>query len=533
MSLEPVSQIPSKAEDIESQPTPNLTDTQDIFTAAKGGGISFAGRLFEYVVRFAFGILIARVIGVEQYGLYILSITVAAIATNIAMLGLQVGMVRFLPPAIHEKDEPSIRGILQICVGFPVLFSLTLAIGLFLLASPVANLVFHDPRLIPVLRIACLLIPMDTLASMAYVITISFKQPKYSVIANNIIAPLTKLLLAAGFLAIGFSTKGVLISQVIASAAAMVVLAYYVNALFSLKHFIGAAKRNTRKILRYSFPAYLGWIINTVSSTLSTMVLGLLGLTAGVGVFAAASRISLIGSMFYTSIGNISTPIIADLHSRGEASLMKTYYQTTTRWLVMFNLPVFLTSVLFAKPLLSIFGDDFTAGATSMMILAIGTLTYTCTGVGANILDMTDHPKVNMVNSMVMVLIIIGLNFLLIPRWGVNGAAAATALSTTLVNIFCLLEVWYFDHMLPYNKSFLKPLLSGLIAAPLTFLLIQHLTASLLLQLAIGGTFLWGTYALALYLLRINTEDIAVIEHLLSRLRLKLNFPWKQAHKPL
>jgi O-antigen/teichoic acid export membrane protein len=263
------------------------------------------------------------------------------------------------------------------------------------------------------------------------------------------------------------------------------------------------------------------------------MVLGLLGLTAGVGVFAAASRISLIGSMFYTSIGNISTPIIADLHSRGEASLMKTYYQTTTRWLVMFNLPVFLTSVLFAKPLLSIFGDDFTAGATSMMILAIGTLTYTCTGVGANILDMTDHPKVNMVNSMVMVLIIIGLNFLLIPRWGVNGAAAATALSTTLVNIFCLLEVWYFDHMLPYNKSFLKPLLSGLIAAPLTFLLIQHLTASLLLQLAIGGTFLWGTYALALYLLRINTEDIAVFEHLLSRLRLKLNFPWKQAHKPL
>jgi O-antigen/teichoic acid export membrane protein len=533
MNFEPVSQIDSKPEIIDNSPTPNLSNTQDIFTAAKGGGVTFAGKLFEYAVRFVFGILIARVIGVEQFGLYTLATTVSAIATNVAMLGLQVGMVRFLPPAIREKDAPGIRGIIQICIGFPALFSLTLAAGLFLLANPVANLVFHDPRLMPMVRIASMLIPLDTLASMAYVITISFKQPKYSVIANNIVAPLAKLLLAAGFLAIGFSTNGVLVSQVIASAAAMVVLGYYVNALFSLKGFIGSVKRSTRQILRYSFPAYLGWIVNTVRSTLSTMVLGFVGLTTGVGVFTAASRFSMIGSMFYLSVGNISTPIIADLHSRGEISQMKAYYQTTTRWMVMFNLPVFLTSVLFAKPLLSIFGDDFTAGTISMMILAIGTLAYTCTGVGANILDMTDHPKVNMVNSMILVFITIGLNILLIPGWGVNGAAAATALSTTIINIICLLEVWYFDHMLPYNKSFLKPLLSGLIAAPLTYLLLQHLPLSLLLQLVVGGIFLWGTYALVLYLLRFDAEDISVIEHLLSRLYIKRNFPRKPIRKPL
>ena len=475
-------------------------------------------------MRFAFGVLIARVIGVEQYGLYTLGITVALIASNIAMLGLQVGMVRFLPPAIHEKDDSAIRGILQVCVGFPVLFSLILAFGLFLLASPIANLVFHDPRLIPALRIVSLLIPLDTLAFMAYTITISFKMPKYSVIANNIIAPLAKLLLAAGFLAVGFSTNGVLVSQVIASVAALVVMIYFVNSLFSLKRIIGSTRRNTSKILRYSFPAYLGWIVNTVRSNLSIMMLGLIGLTAGVGVFAAASRFSMIGTMFYLAVGNISTPIIADLHSRGEVSQMSAYYKTTTRWLVIFNLPIFLTAVLFAKPLLSIFGDDFTAGATSMMILAIGTLVYTCTGIGSNILDMTDHPKVNMVNSFIMVFITIGLNIVLIPRWGINGAAAATALSSTVNNIFCLLEVWYFDHMLPYNRSFLKPLLAGLIAAPLTYLLIQHVLFSLLLELVVGGIFLWGTYTLTLYLLRINPDDHLVIEHLISRIRLKLNF---------
>src|SRR5512147_1040922 len=122
---------------------------QDILTAAKGGGITFAGKLFEYVVRFAFGILIARTVGVEQYGLYTLGITVSLIASNMAMLGLQVGMVRFLPPAIRENDQKSVWGIIQICLGLPGFFSLFLAAGLFLLADPLNSLIFHDPRMVP------------------------------------------------------------------------------------------------------------------------------------------------------------------------------------------------------------------------------------------------------------------------------------------------------------------------------------------------------------------------------------------------
>ena len=176
---------------------------------------------------------------------------------------------------------------------------------------------------------------------MAYVITISYKQPKYSVIANNILAPLIKLLLAASFLAMGLSTNGILVAQIIASLTALGVLTYFVNALFPLIRPFGTASKNMKKLIRYSLPVYLGWIVNTLSSTFTTLALGFLGLTTGVGVYTAASRFSLIGSMFYLSIGNISTPIIADLHSQGNSILMKAYYQTTARWLFMFNLPCF------------------------------------------------------------------------------------------------------------------------------------------------------------------------------------------------
>ncbi len=229
--------------DASKQPDASITGNQDILTAAKGGGVAFSGRLFEYIVRFAYGILVARVIGAEQFGLYNLAITVSLTISNMAMLGLQVAMVRFLPPAIREKDERSIWGIIQVCLGLPLLFTLALAAGLFLFADPLAALLFHDPRMVPLLQIVSLLIPLETLASMVYIITISFKQPKYSVIANNIIASLVKLLLTAGFLAIGLSTNGVLVAQIIASAAGLGVMIYFVNTLFSLRRTIGISQR--------------------------------------------------------------------------------------------------------------------------------------------------------------------------------------------------------------------------------------------------------------------------------------------------
>lgn len=497
---------------------------QDLIFAAKGGGITFAGRVFEYAIRFVFSIFVARAIGAENFGLYTLGLTVALIASNLSMLGLQTGMARFLPPAIQKKDNKEIWGIIQISFGLPVVLGLGLSLGLYLLADPIANLLFHDPRLAPLFMVISFVIPIDTVGMLAYVVTISYKEPKYSVLANNILIPLIKLLLAGIFLAIGFSTFSILVAQVIASLVGAAVLLYFMNRLFALRRPLGAARREPVKLLKYSLPVQLGWMVNTVRSTLSTLMLGFLGLTTGVGIFAAASRFSIIGSMFFLSIGNISTPILADFHSRGESAKMEAYYQTTTRWIFIFNLPVFLTTLLFAEQILMILGEDFTAGAVCMMILAVGTLVYTSTGIGANILDMTDHPKVNTANSIIMFALLVILNILLVPRWGIVGAATASALSTVMTNLVCLFEVGYLLHMYPYNLRFLKPFFAGFSAAAATYALLDVIDLSYLVQLLLGCILLWGSYALILVLLGLPEEDRFILELVRSKIDLLLRY---------
>ncbi len=491
----------------------------NILITAKGGSISFAGRLFEYTIRFLFSILVARVIGAEQYGLYTLGLTIVPIMSMLALLGLQTGVVAFLAPAIREKDESRIWGIVQVCVGIPALLSILFGVTLFLFAEPVAILWFHDPELIPLLKIVSISIPLDAISFIAYQIIISYKSPKYSVLANNIVVPLAKLLITIGFLALGLDVLGVILAHVIATALGLALLLYFVNRLLPVNRLFIAANRNTYELLRYSIPVHLGWILNTVRGTLEILVLGFFGLVSGVGIFAVAQRLGSLGTLFFLSIGNISTPIIAEFYKRGELNQLKNLYQTTTKWVLMFNIPVFLTFVFFSKQLLSIFGDDFSYGSAALIVLAIGNLFYTGTGIGANILDMTNHTKFNIVNSVFMVIVTIFSNLLLIPRWGVMGAAVASSFSTVIVNVVIMIEVLVLLKMQPYRIAVLKPILAGFITAVITYILNQYLVLPSLLDLIIGVSILWGVYILIMTLLRFSKEDIAIFTNLRSSLK--------------
>lgn len=497
---------------------------QNMLVTAKGGSISFAGRLFEYLVRFVFSILVARVIGAEQYGLYTLGLTIVPILSMLSLMGLQTGVVAFLAPAIRDKDESRIWGIIQVCAGIPALLSTFFGVALFLFAEPVAVLGFHDARLIPLLQIVSISIPLDAIGFIAYQIIISYKRPKYSVLANNVVVPLAKLLLTIGFLALGMGVVGIILAHVIASALGLALILYYVIKLLPVDRALFAGKRNTGELLRYSIPVHLGWVLNIVRGTLETLVLGFIGLTAGVGIFAVASRLSSLGTQFFTSIGNISTPIIAEFYSRGEMDQLKNHYQTTTKWILMFNLPVFLTFVLFPKQLLSIFGADFTLGSEALIVLAVGNLVYTGTGLGANILDMTNHTKFNVFNSIFMVIVTISSDLILIPRWGVIGAAAAAAFSTVIVNVVCMLEVFVLLKMQPYSRQVFKPVFAASITAVITYILNPYLVLPSLLHLLVGVLILWGTYTLIMKLLGFSDEDLAILADLRARLKSILTF---------
>jgi O-antigen/teichoic acid export membrane protein len=266
---------------------------------------------------------------------------------------------------------------------------------------------------------------------------------------------------------------------------------------------------------------FLSDLMTTFRDNIQTLLLGALNTAASVGIFSVASQMNMVGHMFQSAIATASRPIIAELYDKGEQAQMSRMYQTTTKWAVTANLPMFLTLVLFPAELLSIFGRSFVAGSTALILLACAIMADISTGQCGIILDMTGRAGWKLVNSIVRLGLSLGLSALLIPSWGVVGAATATLLTVILINGMRMLQVFFMFRLLPYNTSFAKPIAAGL-AALLAALALGALLPDLgAAGVALRVAALFGVYAAVILLLGLAPEDRAVLARLRKRVRPK------------
>jgi len=507
----------------KSNSSTHSTSDKSIVTAAQGGAILFAGELFSYVFGFLFSVVIARFLGAGQFGLYQLSLTTITIVGAVCYLGLDGGLSRFIPIAVKERREHRLWGIIQLGVGIPFLLSLILALVFILMAEQLSNELFQKPSLTPVLRIFCFAIPLTVLAGGLSSVVQGFKKVKYDAYSMSMAFQVIKLLGSVALLVMGMGVMGVAISYAAAIAVAMVMLLFFVNRIFSLKRPFKSAKRNTREMFRFSLPLYFARLLNRFSRNLETLVLGVLGVLADVGVYSAILRLSNIGVMGLNALQRISEPIISELHSQGNTEELRRLYQTTTKWSLTFNLPIFLTVVLFADNLLSIFGNDFTVGAAGFIILSAGILFKAGTGFCGTVVNMTGHTKLGLYNSIIYVATAIILDIVLISRWQLVGAALAGTLTIILINILRTTQVFFIiKGLLPFNKSFFKPIAAAVLSGSLTFGLSGAFPMdSPLLELITLTPILWIVYATVIFLLKLSEEDRMILNKLLSKVKLR------------
>ncbi len=123
-----------------------------------------------------------------------------------------------------------------------------------------------------------------------------------------------------------------------------------------------------------------------------------------------------------------------------------------------------------------------------------------------------------MVNSITQVVTAVGLNILLIPRWGILGAAVAALISIALINFLRMIEVYFLYQMLPYSRSFIKPLIAGLVTLVVALVLTRLFPdATGILYLAIGVFLVLLIDGVMLHLLGFPPAERLVLERVKQR----------------
>ncbi|HEY54103.1 MAG TPA: polysaccharide biosynthesis protein, partial [Caldilineae bacterium] len=273
-----------------------------------------------------------------------------------------------------------------------------------------------------------------------------------------------------------------------------------------------------RKLLLFSAPLLFTNVVAYLNGRTELFVLGIFLAADVVGVFNAAMRLAGLGLIVLTAFNAIFSPVISDLHHQGEMKHLAVLFKLVTRWMLAAAIPIFLVQMLFAPQIMGLFGPEFVGGAAALRALSIGQMINIATGGVGVMLIMSGRSQIALINAVVTVVAALALDFLLVPRYGMMGAAFAGALIIILVNLARLGEVWFLMRLHPFSLAFLKPIMAALPGLAVGLSWRQWLPLSSFFHLALACLAVGGVYLLALRLLGLDQGDRVMIAALRVRL---------------
>jgi O-antigen/teichoic acid export membrane protein len=433
-----------------------------VLVAARGSGTLAAGSFFEFATRFAIAFLLARGLGAGDYGLYVLAISAATLFSGVSLLGLDDAMVRYVAILSGRRDAPGVRGTIQIGLGAATAMGVVMGTVLYLGADPIATGLFDEPELARLLRLVALAVPFLSVSNVLAGTARGFHRMGVAALGENVVQSVVRLgLLAVLLLVAELDTTTAVVVFGISDVTATITMITLLNRLFPLDPRGQPVRRDAREVFRFALPLWLSGMLRQFRRNIEALLLGATGSVANVGVFAVVNKVNLVGHVWLLSILVAVKPTMAQLHDRGDRTELARVYKATTRWSLLLALPCVIVMVLYRAPILAAFGPSFTAGSTALVILAMAELVNAGTGTCGPMIDMTGHTRLKLANSVLWTGLLIGGGIVLIPRWGVVGAATASLIAIAAVNVLTVIEVWALERVLPFDRGLWKPLLAG------------------------------------------------------------------------
>jgi O-antigen/teichoic acid export membrane protein len=271
--------------------------------------------------------------------------------------------------------------------------------------------------------------------------------PGASVFTQSVLPQSILLLLLVIIASQGTATPALVLASY-AAAFFLAGLFAFVRWTTMVKDVWGRADFPTATLLRTSLPILIVTSLNLVMAWTDTLALGILSDTEQVGIYGLALRISGTVAFALVAINSVVAPQFASLHSSGRHSELEALARRSSFWTLAVASPLILIFLIFPAEILGLFGEQFTAGAWSLRLLALAQLVNVSTGQLTSLLIMTGHEKLMRNNMIFSAALNIAGNLVLVPRFGALGAAISTAVSISAMK---LIAWWIARHKLQIN----------------------------------------------------------------------------------
>jgi O-antigen/teichoic acid export membrane protein len=401
-------------------------------------------------------VLLARVLGVENYGIYAFCLSIVQILTVPATLGGPQLLVREVAAYQAKGEYHFLRGLLLRFRQASFLASLVLTLA----AATLGYAIYRDsPMLIPFL-IAAALIPMHTAMQLQGSALRGLRHVLLGQAALTIRPALVMAIVGSFFWITGrkLGAETALSAQLAASA----VLVTFTFVL--LQKLLPRAAKNTEpgyetsRWVKSALPFVFASAMQILNNETSVVLLGILQAPEDVGLFRVAQRGAMLIPFGLQAVNMAMGPTIAEMFAKGEKRRLQHMISKSILAVLAFAFPVALVLILGGRWIIPIvFGQEYAPAYLPLVILCLGQLFNAGMGSVAVILNMAGLERFTARGVAIAAGASVLLNFALIPFFGPVGAALATSVSLIIWNV--LLFIWLYREtgivstVLPMNSK--------------------------------------------------------------------------------
>jgi O-antigen/teichoic acid export membrane protein len=462
-------------------------------------------------------VLVSRLFGQTAYGIYRAGADLCEVLMRAGIAGGDKAMLRFV--AAHRaagetrEETQALGSALRLSAGTLLVLSLSLAFAAPMFVRLWGNAAFG--------RVLPLLAPTVFGGGMVIVLmaaTLAAKVTRVNLVVRGIAEP---FLLIALTLAAWVVHRDVLGAAAAHGTSTLVLLAVAwvgTSAVLGRSQLREALRApGHRGLVRFAIPIGASEFMNGILQRANIFILSAYAGAGQVAVFAAAEELGRSVAAMRYAFDSVAAPMMSEALHQGDRERLRYNLALMTRWVASASAPIALTLLALRRPLLWLYGPGYTAGVTAMGLLVLSHLVNGVLGLTAYVMVMGGRSTRFLWTNVGAAGTNLGLSFLLIPRYGVTGAAIAALLSMMVAHGALMIQVYRLDHVHPFERALVKPF----VAAGIAFLAELAVRAipvaprvSVVLVVAAGLI----VYPAALLVLRPGEEERRFVVDLVRRL---------------
>ena len=395
---------------------------------AGAGVVNLLGGACGSLVGLVLAALVGRSLGVEGAGSYFVVVAVFMIVSNVAELGADTGLVRFVSAAVATGRTATVPALVRAAVR-PVVtvgavFVAVVAIGS---AGGIGPAGVSGPLLTAGAAVAVL----SSLVAIALSLTRGFGDAVTYPLLQNVSLPLLRLLAVVLVIAVsGASATGVVVAWM-APTLVVAVLAGLAarRALRSRTAHLTGEPADVRAFWGFSASRGIAAAVEIALEWIDVLIVAALASTEAAGIYAVVTRAARAGEVVQQAARIAIGPQISAALARDDLPRARRLYGVVTAAMIWLAWPFYLVVAVFAEAVLGVFGPGFDAGATSLRILVAAMAVATAAGTVQTIVLMGGRSRWQLADKSGALVLNVVLNLVLVPVWGIEGAAVAWAVT--------------------------------------------------------------------------------------------------------